>query len=286
MRDTLYSSRPPMRPFATLCTEAMDASEVGVDVTAGTDWATGDVLEFSDGEQCFVQSVTTNTLTVIRGYNGTTAATHSINDIVLKNPRFTLQQIDQAITDTLLEFESFGIWAFGQGEITLVPGQYTYNLATYTDALDVLSVYHPREAIQGDPIVLPFNFHRQVHTTFAASGVALTVWDWGQKSAGETLQFTYQKRIDNVVDLLARQEEIAVLGSTARLLKRTIAPNTHDPGKRTDRTVQPGQTGRDSREIMSEFLRLANEEAAMLKVESKKIVPTAPYVQRARRWRF
>lgn len=285
VRDSLYSARPVLRPFATLVTEAMDASETDVDVTAGTDWAKGDILEFSDGEQCFVQSVASNTLTVIRGYGGTTAATHSINDIVLKNPRFTLQQIDQAITDTLLEYEAYGVYVYGQGTITLVSGQYTYDLAATTDVLDVLSVYHPREGVQADAIVLPFRFSRQVHTTFAASGAALTLWDWGQKSAGEAVLFTYAKRIDSVTDLLTRQEEVTVLGAVARLLKRTIVPNTHDPGKRTDRTVQPGQTGRDSREIMAEYLRLMNQEAATLKIEKAKILPSAPFVQRANRWR-
>jgi hypothetical protein len=286
IRDTIFSAVPPARPFATLVTEAIALAETDVDVTLGTDWSKGDVLEFSDdGEQCFVQSVATNTLTVVRAYNGTTETTHASGVTVYKNPRFTIKQIDQAITNTLLEFEAFGIWVFGQGSVTLVSGQYTYNLASYTDALDVLSVYHAREGVQGDPIVVPFRFHRQVHTSLVGSGVALTLWDWGQKSAGEALLFTYAQRIDNVTDLLARQEEIVVLGASARLLKMTIAPATHDPGKRTDRTVQPGQTGRDSREIMAEYLRLANEEAATLKIEAKKILPTAPFVQRARRWR-
>lgn len=59
---------------ATLA-EALDTSETGVDVSAGTEFSEGMTI-LIDSEQMHVQSKATNTLTVTRGANGTTAATH------------------------------------------------------------------------------------------------------------------------------------------------------------------------------------------------------------------
>lgn len=283
VRDMVYSARPPQRPYVTQTTEPIDGSETGVDVTAGTDWAQGDVLEFSDGEQFFVQSVVTNTLNGIRGYNGTTIATHANADIVSKNPRFTIQQIDQAIEDSLRELETNGIHVWGTGSIVLVASTYAYDI-TGADVLDILAVYYPRNN-DGIAINLPFRFHRQT-TGLSASNRTLEVWDWGERVSGDTLLYTYQQKIDDVADLLTRQEEMVVIGTAARLLKRTIAPETHDPGKRTDRTVQPGQTGRDSRELMGEYVRLLTQEAQLLKVERSRFLPAGAHTSRSRRWRF
>lgn len=60
---------------ATLA-EDLDASETGVDVTAGTAFKAGQVIEI-DSERMEIASIATNTLTVERAVNGTTAATHS-----------------------------------------------------------------------------------------------------------------------------------------------------------------------------------------------------------------
>lgn len=65
---------------ATL-TEDLDTSETGVDVSDGTQFTTGNVI-LIDAEQMYVSGVAANTLTVTRGYNGTTAATHSSGAII------------------------------------------------------------------------------------------------------------------------------------------------------------------------------------------------------------
>ena len=56
--------------------EALDTSETGVDVSSGAAFSPGQTI-LIDSEQMYVSSITTNTLTVVRGANGTTAATHS-----------------------------------------------------------------------------------------------------------------------------------------------------------------------------------------------------------------
>lgn len=59
----------------TTTNEALDATETGVDVTAATNLSAGQTI-LVESEQMFIESITTSTLTVIRGVNGTTAATH------------------------------------------------------------------------------------------------------------------------------------------------------------------------------------------------------------------
>lgn len=55
--------------------EALDATETAVDVGDGTKFAVGQTI-LVESEQMYITSITTNTLTVERGVNGTTAATH------------------------------------------------------------------------------------------------------------------------------------------------------------------------------------------------------------------
>lgn len=67
------------------CIEALDASEVGIDVTTGHGirFSPGDVI-LIDAEYMRVVSIATDTLTVdTRPFGGSTAATHVINSVVL-----------------------------------------------------------------------------------------------------------------------------------------------------------------------------------------------------------
>jgi len=61
---------------AATLNEALDTTELAVDVTVATDF---EVLQtiLIDSEQMYITAITVNTLTVERGVNGTTAATHS-----------------------------------------------------------------------------------------------------------------------------------------------------------------------------------------------------------------
>jgi len=56
--------------------EALDTSETGVDVTATTGLSIGQTW-LVDSEQMYVTGVSSTTFTVVRGANGTTAATHA-----------------------------------------------------------------------------------------------------------------------------------------------------------------------------------------------------------------
>lgn len=64
-----------MAPTSDQLAEALDNSETGVDVDNGAYFNTGNVIRVDD-ELMYVVSVASNTLTVTRGFAGTTAVTH------------------------------------------------------------------------------------------------------------------------------------------------------------------------------------------------------------------
>jgi hypothetical protein len=71
---------------ASLMAEGLDATESGIDVDDGDDF---EILQtiLVDSEQMYITGIATNTLTVVRGVNGTTAATH-LDDAVIDVYRY------------------------------------------------------------------------------------------------------------------------------------------------------------------------------------------------------
>jgi len=67
---------------ASLLNEALDNSETAVDVDSGAEFAEGEVI-LVESEQMYISSISSNTLTVTRGYNSTSAVTHSDNTQVV-----------------------------------------------------------------------------------------------------------------------------------------------------------------------------------------------------------
>jgi len=71
---------------AQLVAEAVDGSETEIDVDEGAYFFVGDLIRI-ENEVCEVRSISSDTLTVIRGTHGTTAATHS-DDTAIRYPFF------------------------------------------------------------------------------------------------------------------------------------------------------------------------------------------------------
>ena len=70
---------------ANLLAEALDDSETGVDIDDGSVFSVNDAIRI-DLEEMLITSISSNTLTVTRGQNGTSAATHSDNATISKVP--------------------------------------------------------------------------------------------------------------------------------------------------------------------------------------------------------
>jgi hypothetical protein len=84
--------------------EAMDTSETGYDVSSGTAFSPGNTI-LADSEQMLVTSISTNTLTVVRAVNGTTAATHS-SGISLDVYRYPREVVDATLRLALMRWRA------------------------------------------------------------------------------------------------------------------------------------------------------------------------------------
>jgi len=74
-------SATPYEDSTTTTNEELDASETTVTVTSGAVLAVGQTI-LVESEQMYVTAKSTNDLTVVRGVNGTTAATHATSKTV------------------------------------------------------------------------------------------------------------------------------------------------------------------------------------------------------------
>jgi len=286
IRDNVYSAALNERPFASLTNGSITDSATSVVVDEGDYFSMGDIIEFlDDGEQCYVTASAVETLTIIRGWNGTTAAAQADNSIIIKNPRLSVKQIDDATTATLHQLGTLGVHTWGYGEITLVAGQEWYDL-TATDILDypgVVWLGYVENTTTDLPISLPFKYETHMKSDITTSTHGLHVWDWGDKAAGAKLYFTYAQVIDATTDLLSRQEELVVLGATARLLGKVLAPRTHDPGRLTDKNLDPKYDVNSARWYQAEFFMQSRVEAGLLRAEARQHANNVQLAH-ARRW--
>lgn len=288
--DYLYGSFPTESPFVTQITAAYTSGATTINVLDGEQWEVNDIGENPNtGEQFLVLSIATNALTVSRGWAGTTAAASSgTDDLIYKNPRFSQKKVDDAL-DTAIKFlELWGIHGFAQGTITRANPKEFYEVSE-TDLIPQLGVLKVYEVIQNSeiPRALPFRYQFNLGTgptEYGSTGSGVYIGDWGETADTEDVHFVYAKKLDSVADLSPRQEELAVLGAVVSLLGGTIIPATHDPGARSDRTVQPGQTSRDVRHFQGRFITEARMETAQLAVERQRMLQEAAKHTRARRW--
>ncbi len=288
--EYLYGNYPTDRPFETVLAEALDNAETEVDVLDGTDWSEGAILQHgTTGEQMLVLSVATNTLTVKRSYStvAATAGSAGTDDLVQKNPRWTIEQVDNAVQSAIDSLELWGVHTFNTGSITLVASQYFYAVdgSTWMEPYNVLAVYYPRTDTE-NPVYLPFSTDAQLSTTptewAQSSGIFLK--SKGDRASTGTLYYTFAQKYAAATDLTTRLDELVVFGALAKLFGMSIAPSTHDPGARTDRTVQPGQTSRDGRWFQGEFYIRARAESALLAVQRSRFSQTSQ-TARSSRWR-
>jgi hypothetical protein len=123
-------------PYETTSTTTTTSTTVAV--VDGTRWEEGAIGEWQTGtvgyEQFYVQSVAANNLTVVRGYDGTTAETHTSGDRVLRidSESFAGRKIQQAINQAVLELWPY-VWKTGTVSLTYAPTTtkwYDLNAAT------------------------------------------------------------------------------------------------------------------------------------------------------------
>lgn len=287
--DQLYSAQPQSRPQRLRVNGAHNSSADPVAVDDATGVSVGDLLESEAGEQLYVYDVSSNNLSVDRGENGTTAATIGDNERLYINPVWSQKLVDDAIDATLKDLSSQGIYRIkGGNAITLVAGQDEYEIVA-TDIRPekgVLSLFYEEPvtgAIEAVPFQNVWDAGNQIHATGA--GMAVHVIDWGRQAAGDTLEVIYAADLTVEVDTDDEPllEDLIVQGSVAYVLMASEGPRIHDPGRYTDRTVQPGQTIRDAGSFRATYQRNAWRYKAHLRNKERNL-PGGRW-RRARRFR-
>lgn len=137
VRDLLVETGHLTSPYQTTSTTTTTSTTVAV--PDGTLWVQGDIGEWQTGtvgyEQFWVTAApVANNLVVVRGYNGTTAETHTSGDVVVQNPTITgraIQQAAQRAVDSLWP----RVWKTGTVTLAPVAGQTWYDLNALTRGL-------------------------------------------------------------------------------------------------------------------------------------------------------
>ena len=135
----------------------------------------GQVCEI-DSEMFYIWSAdsATKTLTVQRGFNGTTAAAHTSGAIVTVSPRFPRAQVLEAINDEITDLSSpiNGLFQVKTLNITYNGSDRMINLTSATNVIDLLSV-SVRYIDSDYPIARKVKLVRDLPTDDFASGFAL-----------------------------------------------------------------------------------------------------------------
>lgn len=279
VRALLYGAFPQARPYQDILQTSPSAVATTVDVIDGTQWSEGDVLDFPDGDRAIVTGISTNTLTIRRGPDATA---HTAGDVVYRNPRFTTEQIDYAI-DSVIQDLFPDIYKITTVRDTYDPQQQWYPINN-DELMEVLTVYYEDDDYL-TPTPLPvWRLQRGVDATEFTNSQGIFIPGSGGMDDGDTIYIVFRERIDEVTDLLDRQEHLVALGAAYQLLNVANVARTHDPGRFTDRTVQPGQEGRDAIHFLRDFITMRRREELRLSHDEDRL-PKNYHSERARRFR-
>ncbi len=285
VKDELFGAGVTERPYQDILTAISLTADDTIDVQDGDAWAYGDIGEFDDGEQVFVKSVATNTITVIRGWNGTTAADRAADDVLTKNPKWTIKQIDQAF-DYVIQDLRPDVYDIETKELTYDPSTRWYALSAADDdrIYDVLTVYYKPTNEDHPASIDAWMYQRDVSSAGFTATHGLIVPQSIQITSGSTFYALVKKEIQAVGDLADNMKSMVVMGICYHLLGSSDVRRVHDPGKRTDRTVQPGSEARTSIWYLREYKKRKDTIAADLYARTGDITRSR-IAHRARRFR-
>lgn len=284
VKRIVYSARPAERPYRDAVQDAggISNSDTSMDVEDGDNWAVGDIVAFDDGEEARVTAIATDTLTITRGVNGTTAAAHSQFDEIEKNPRFRIQEIDDAIESVLHDLWP-NVWLISQGTLGAATSGKEWYTLTDGDIQEVLTVFYEDDDYLTPVPINGWRYYGQLPSAEFTQEQGVFLPGFGGADIGDSLYYIARVRVTAVTELLDRQEPMVANGAVYNLLGAESVARTHDPGHRTDRTVQPGQDSRDSIWFLREYLNGRTREEIRLKKEERRI-PVSRHQQRARRF--
>lgn len=173
---------------------SLDASTTSVPI----EYSLGSLREQTvfqvDSELMYIWEVNTasKTLTVERGFGGTTAATHADGAIVVVSPKFPRWQILQALNDELADLSSpmNGLFQMKTVDISYNGSDRQINLTGVTSMIDVYDVRW-RYLSDDYPVVRNYRLMRDMPTSDFASGFALSL---DQPVMSSTIRVIYKDK--------------------------------------------------------------------------------------------
>lgn len=245
----------------------------------------GTVFEI-DSELCYVWEAVSGskTLTVERGYGGTTAASHSIGAVTTVNPRFPRQQMLEALNADIDDLSSpvNGLFRVVTQNVTYNGSDRQVDLTSATNVIDLIDV-RVRYKADDYPFIRGVRLQRNLPTSDFPSGFAL-VFD-EDCVAGE-LRVRYRSpfvraastssNIQTICFVPETMEDILEMGVIVRMMaSREIRRNFTEAQGDTRRAeeVPPGAV----RDSLTNILRLRRDR---ILAEKAKLTRQYPLVIR------
>jgi hypothetical protein len=210
---------------------SINATALTITVTDATALSPG--LVEIDSEVIYIQSISSNTLTVApdgRGWDGTTAATHASSARVTANPPYPTWRLERALNDSIVGVfpDVFGV---ASTSFTYNPSVTTYSIPA--DAEDILKVTTTVLGPSMEQVEIHrYSFNSNAPTTEFATGNCLTLSE--APDPGRTVTVTYMKAPselasgDDFIDSGLREtaRPAVVYAAVARLLSFVDATRT------------------------------------------------------------
>lgn len=258
------------QPFVDKNTSDPGGAGTTFDVADGSNYERGNILEFQDnGEQVLVRSVATNTLTVYRAQNGTTAQAHGVGSTFVVNPVVSYTQITGSVDDTTKTLWPY-VYYVQEYDVTVASGTQWYNLGA--TALELIQVLQLQPGTPTRPFfygargnAYPVAIRRNLPAALVASGVGLylpylrdTTNHVFVQVAEEITAVQSGGNYTRIEDGL--MQDMIVYGATARVVAALDVPRvTEDDVTMSDQTVNPGSRIRVSSYFDSKYIELRNQ---------------------------
>lgn len=273
--DVIHAARRWLQSSGRPEYNRLTAAETASDVSIQFDFALGSISPGAvlgvDLEEVLVWSVATPSATVQRGWNGSTAATHSLGVVVEVNPLFSSWRIFSEVNAELNSL-SPQIYQVKTATITATANS-SYNLAT--DVLDVLTVQYNDYTGADWPQLTRWALLTNQDTAIFASGKALRLYE--MPAPGRTIRVTYAAPLGTLVALAdvvetvsglpASAIDIPAIGAAARLLSSREARRSQvdaQPEPRQAQDVPPGSARSAAAQLFALRDRRIKEESSKL----------------------
>lgn len=235
---------------------------------------TGSVIEIGT-ELMYVTAVAGTTVSVMRGYGGSTAAAHTSTDIIRSNPQYPGHMILDAVNDDLNDLSSprNGLYQMQTTTFTYNSTKDGYNLAADALAVRRVTWVHTSSDLS-EPEVRRFTVKRNRDTSAFASGVALVLQDLPE--AGQTVRVEYTTGFTALTDsstalsavgLHTEAYDLPPMGAALAIMSfRPIAREsiTQQPPVRRAEEVPPGAISASMRDLRFRRQERIQAEAARL----------------------